>query len=147
MISRPAEAYLEKAILVIEERHGPWRLHSAHVLVHKQCPTIKLIFSSIMIFAFVKAKSEFYVGQLNLVRLITSIQGHFVKVSCSTLTKPATWLLLYVKVFYYIQKHLRFCIVYDTLTHDWSGYDWSSKKDWSQFYPDIIEPVPANKHI
>jgi hypothetical protein len=60
------------------------------------------------------------------------------------LTKPATWLLLYVKVFYYIQTHLRFYIVYDNLTHDWSGYDWSSKKDWSQFYPDIIEPVPIN---
>jgi len=42
-----------------------------------------------------------------------------------------------------ILKHMNSQIVVDPLPHDWSEIEWSNA-DWSEFYPDANEELPAN---
>ena len=138
-----AEDYINKALPIIETRHGILKQNKADTPLpgsyHPELDTspflrddeIELYQSYIGILCWAVE-----LGRIDLTHSV-SLMARFAACPRDNQFQQV------IGIFAYLKKHLRSKIVMDIKTHNWDQINWI-EHDWKEYYPEAIEPLPNN---
>jgi hypothetical protein len=142
--SLSAQEYLEKALPIIEKRHGSLKANNKITTplpgnYHPELDTSPFLRDD---------EIELYQSYIGVLRWAVELGRIDLTFSVSLMARFASCpredhFTKVLGMFSYVKKHLRSRIVFDYFTRDWSHIQWTSH-DWKDYYPDAMETIPSN---